>query len=172
MKSIPLEEVEFFHLDEVWRKNSKRFIASMLFPLIAIPLFSMIPAKYIPSRRNGYDVGDDSLYDMLGPQLAWIIFLSILALLFWAAVAQFKVISLRKDLKQKSKIVLESTVIRSEVYEGERYAKLKKVNGVNFIRFDHAKPYVLHKGDQIQFEVYEHSKILIQLISINGRRVI
>ena len=87
-----------------------------------------------------------------------------------AALATYKNLGIKKDLKHKTKLKLKGEVSRVDSYEGKPYIRVKKVKGVKVLHFDKSNYRSLSVGDEIEFEVYEHSKILIKILSQKSKQ--
>ena len=167
MKAIDLSHQEVEKLKRIEEKNWRKFLLSYLM-LVALFIIAFIPAKYLPRRLR--DMGkstytDESIISLVGFNNFLIFFVIWTAIMTWAALSTYKNISIKKDLKERRKKIVEGTVSYVGVYEGEHFVRLKRGTGVKVIRFDRSNYRPLSVGDKISFEVYEHSKILINVLS-------
>jgi len=168
MNSIGLTEAEFERLKKLSSESTKKLYLFPLFYIIPIILVAFIPAKYMPRRLRDtgktFD-GEESIISLIGMSnflwflLIWTIIMGI------AALATYKNIGIKKDLKSKTKLKLKGIVSRVDSYEGKPYIRVKKAKGVKVLHFDESNYVYLSVGDEIEFEVYEHSKILIKILS-------
>lgn len=168
MNSMELTQAEFNRLEKLAEDSKRKLFIFPLIYVVPIAIVAFIPAKYIPRRLQ--DLGDtiegnESIISLIGLSnflwflLVWTIIMGI------AALATYKNLSIKKDLKSKTKLRLKGQVSRVDSYEGKPYMHIKGIKGIKVLHFDESNYVKVAVGDEIEFEVYEHSKILIKVLS-------
>ena len=167
MEALDLTKQEFEKLQIIKKKNLRKFLLSYLL-LLALLIIAFIPARYLPRRLR--DMGkstlpDESIISLVGLGNFLIFFFIWSIIMTWAALSTYKNLSIEKDLKDRKKRIVEGEISYVGVYEGQHFVRLKKGTGVKVIHFDRSNYRPLQVGDKITFEVYQHSKILINVLS-------
>ena len=174
MAELDLTKQEVEKLKLIEKKHLRKFFLSYLM-LLGLLVVVFIPARYLPRRLR--DMGkstmpDESIISLVGLNNFLIFFFIWSILMTWAALAQYRIIGIKKDLKNRKKKVVEGEISYVGEYEGEHFVRLKKGTGVTIIRFDDSNYRPLQVGDKIFFEVYEHSKILINILSNKPKKIV
>jgi preprotein translocase subunit SecF len=136
-------------------------------------LFAFIPAKYLPKR--GVDLGktfdgNESIISLIGLSNFLLLLLIWTLIMGIAALATYKNLGIKKDIKNKTILKFKGEVSRVDSYEGKPYIRVKKVKGVKVLHFNESNYMNLLVGDEIEFEVYKHSKILIKILSRKSKK--
>ena len=167
MELLDLTQQEINKLYLIEKKNLRKFLLSYLLLLLLL-VIAFIPAKFLPRRLRDMGkstVPDESIVSLVGLGNFLIFFFIWSIIVTWAALATYKNISIKKDLKDRKKRIVEGEISYVGVYEGQHFVRLKKGTGVKIIHFDRSNYRPLQVGDKISFEVYQHSKILINVLS-------
>ncbi len=165
-----LESHELTRLHQIAKKHLRKAILYPFFIILFITIFCSIPLKYLPKRLSSRNAPtspefyEETIASFVGQQ-NFILGVIILAIIFaLLSLATYKNISIKKDLRDKRKKIVEGIVTIVDQYEGKPYVRLKKGTGINIIHFDQSNYIPLKIGDRILFEVYEHSNILIKVL--------
>lgn len=167
MNTQTLSSQELEKLRSIKSKHDRKLGVMLAISILVPSIIGFVPIKFLPKKR-GYqgstDLADESIASFLGTGYFLIFLFLWIGLMIWAGLATYKNLGIRKDLKDKRKKTVRGIVKLTGYYEGEHYARLKKGTGVSILRFNKDNYRPLQIGDTIDFEVYEHSKLLIQIL--------
>ncbi|MDF1698639.1 MAG: hypothetical protein P1U56_22495 [Saprospiraceae bacterium] len=168
MTRVKISDKELRKLEELAQESKKNFLAFPFIYILPIALFALIPSKYIPYRLSpppSHINHDESLMNMVGTKNFLLFLLAWTILFVFLALKDYKNIAIKKDLKDKNKLLLKGEVESLQLYKGEHYARVKNQGKIDILKFDYSNFVQLNRRDIVEYEVYEHSRNLIKIVS-------
>lgn len=174
-KTEKLTIEEFKTLEKLYNKNFYKFLFGCLGVIfgffILFIIISRVPAKYIGRRGLARGI-DETIVENLGPLIPISIFLVFVIYIIIVLNNELKITRLKKDLKEKNKIVTSLKVSRIENFSNEKIKDLKELglNSTNELFFK-KNPFKINRyafnkqelpefinAKEIQFELAKYSK--------------
>ncbi|MBA6316228.1 MULTISPECIES: hypothetical protein [Cellulophaga] len=154
------EEVQELDLSEFEITSLKKHLKKAKWKMMLIPtaLLAIYAFMFALPDKKGI-----SLYNTYGlhNMLFWLFLITgIIALILFR---NLKILELKKDIKEKKKLIQYGIVSRVGNYKGENYIKLESGKPNRLTSRTH-EFYHLNKGTKIHYEVFKNAKILIRII--------
>ena len=151
IQELDLSKSEIISLKKHLKKAKYKII------LISAAFFSVYAVIVISLYKEGNCIYNTC--DLLNMLLFLLLVTGIITLM---AFNIFKIVELRKDVKEKKKLQQNGIVSRVGSYRGDYYIKLES-GKPSTLSSKTQGFYNLNKGEEIQFEVFKNSKIFIRI---------
>ena len=151
IQEINLSKSEIISLKKCLYKAKRNMI------IYLVLFFSIYAFIFSSTDKKGVSLTETyGLFNIL----SWLFLVT--GIIAFILLKAFKIIELKKDLKEKLKLKQYSIVRRVGSYKGEYFLKLEY--GKPRTLFSRTQSfYHLEKGDEIQFEVFKNAKTFIRL---------
>jgi len=155
---------EMTYLKKYFIASKKTIKNRVMYSGIVFSLISLIPSNFLPTRSRGA-WGNENMLQHAGILNGLLLILSVLIVIGLISIFEFKIFKIKKDLISKQKLIASGN-IKSAFYaksHDDFYVRLtnSKVKGI------HIPSNVMPpkgNGEEINFEIFEHSKIFIRIL--------